>query len=46
MSIPPRLTRTAPGKQSGRRAGTIAIWAFVILEAIGIGLVLWTYWRA
>lgn len=46
MSTPPRLTRTAPGKQSGSRAATIAIWVFVILEAIGIGLVLWWYWRA
>ena len=46
MTTPPRLTRTAVGTQSGNRASTIAIWVFVILEAIGIGLVLWAYWRA
>lgn len=46
MATPPRLTRTAAGTQSGNRAVRIAIWVFVVLEAIGIGLVLWAYWRA
>lgn len=46
MTTPPQLTRTAVGTQAGNRAAMIAIWVFVILEAIGIGLVLWSYWRA
>lgn len=45
MTTRPRPTNAAIGTQSGSRAATIAIWVFVILEAIGIGLVLWSYWR-
>jgi hypothetical protein len=43
MTTPPRPALPAAGTRSGSRAATITIWALVILEAIGIGLVLHAY---
>ena len=43
MTISFRARRATAKPPFGARATTIAIWIFVVVEAIGIGYVLWTY---
>jgi hypothetical protein len=43
MSISFRTRRATVKPPFRARATTIAIWIFAIVEAIGIGYVLWTY---
>ncbi|HSA54465.1 MAG TPA: hypothetical protein VLE53_02120 [Gemmatimonadaceae bacterium] len=41
MSVAPRVRQIAKPRRAS--AMTVGVWAFVVIEALGIGYVLWTY---